>query len=148
MTVAAIITVTTITVVEMITEITVIITTVITIAGETMTAMQITAATDDQITITAMTETMTETMTATMTVMQITAATDVRIIMIIVVEIITVVITTDAVEIIIVTEKRFWSALKRPRVDLMESNRNRKIPENVIKSLRIRAHIRNQQKKK
>ena len=105
-----------------------------------MTAMQITAATDDQITITAMTE--------TMTAMQITAVTDVRIIMIIVVEIIIVVITTDAVEIIIVTEKRFWSALKRPRVDLMESNRNRKIPENVIKSLRIGAHIRNQQKKK
>ena len=136
----------------MITEITVIITTVITIAGETMTAMQITAATDDQITITAMTETMTAmqitAVTETMTVMQITAVTDVRIIMIIVVEIIIVVITTDAVEIIIVTEKRFWSALKRPRADLMESNRNRKIPENVIKSLRIRAHIRNQQKKK
>ena len=44
--------------------------------------------------------------------------------------------------------KKYLSVLKKLKVVLMESNKNRKIPESAIRNLLIRELIRNQPKKK
>ena len=69
-------------------------------------------------------------------------------------KIIMVAIVVETIEEIAVREimhemaKEYLSVLKKLKVVLMESNKNRKIPESAIRNLLIRELIRNQPKKK